>query len=99
VFDPDKTADDIQRAGGFVQGFRPGAPTANYIRSVVDHITLPGALMMACLSVIPSIAYAFTGAALINTFGGTSTLILVGVIIDTAAAIDAQSADYGAVLM
>lgn len=97
VFDADKTADDIQRAGGFVSGFRPGAPTAAYIRSVVDHVTLPGAFMMACLSVIPSIAYSMTGASIVNTFGGTSTLILVGVVIDTASQIASQRRDYDGV--
>lgn len=97
VFDADKTADDIQRAGGFVPGFRPGKNTADYIRSVVDHVTLPGAFMMACLSVIPAIAYTLTGASIVNTFGGTSTLIMVGVVIDTASAIASQTRDYNGV--
>lgn len=94
VFDADKTADDIQRAGGFVPGFRPGERTARYLESVVSHVTLPGAVMMACLAVIPSIVYSLTGAPIVNTFGGTSTLIMVGVVIDTMSAIEAQRTDY-----
>lgn len=94
VFDADETADNIKRNGGFVPGFRPGKPTADYIRSVVDNVTLPGAIFMACLSVIPSIAFAYSGANIINTMGGTSVLILVGVVIDTVAAIKTSAQDY-----
>lgn len=94
VFDADETADQIKRNGGFVPGFRPGKATADYIRSVVDNITLPGAIFMACLSVIPAIAFQFTNASIINTMGGTSVLILVGVVIDTVAAIKTSAQDY-----
>lgn len=94
VFDADETAENIKRQGGFVPGFRPGAATANYLREIVNNITLPGAVFMAALSVIPSIAYSMCGASLVNTFGGTSTLIMVGVVLDTAAAIESQMLDY-----
>lgn len=94
VFDADETAENIKRQGGFVPGFRPGKTTANYLRNIVNNITLPGAVFMAALSVIPSIAYSLCGASLVNTFGGTSTLIMVGVVLDTAAAIESQMLDY-----
>lgn len=94
VFDANETAENIKRQGGFVPGFRPGEMTARYLRSIVDNITLPGALFMAALAVIPAIAYGIWGASLVNTFGGTSTLIMVGVVLDTAAAIESQMLDY-----
>lgn len=94
VFDADQTADQIKRSGGFVPGFRPGKVTADYIRSVIRNITPPGAVFMACLSVIPTIAFSLYGGSIINTMGGTSVLILVGVVIDTMAAIESQIHDY-----
>ena len=62
----------------------------DYIKSVIDHITLPGALFMAALAVIPSIIFYFTGNQLIQAFGGTSILIMVGVAMDTLSSIESQ---------
>ena len=90
VFDPEQTADQLRKAGGFIPGVRPGAPTANYIKNVLDHVTLPGALFMACLAVIPSIVFTFTNNSLIQSFGGTSILIMVGVAMDTLSALESQ---------
>ena len=94
VFDTDETAEQIKRAGGFVPGFRPGEATAKYLRHIIDHITLPGAIFMALLAVVPSIVMTFTGSSLASTFGGTSMLILVGVVIDTMGAVETQMQDY-----
>lgn len=94
VFDANDTADQLKRSGGFVEGFRPGEATARYLRGIVDALTLPGAIFMAALAVIPAIAYAFSGASLVNTFGGTSTLIMVGVVLDTMAAVESRMLDY-----
>ncbi len=55
VFDPEETSDNLRKQGGFIPGVRPGAATAAYIKSVLDHITLPGALFMAFIAVVPSI--------------------------------------------
>ena len=90
VFNPDETADQLRKNGGFIPGVRPGAATANYIKSAIDHITLPGALFMAALSVIPSILFTFTGNQLIQTFGGTSILIMVGTAMDTLSSLESQ---------
>ena len=83
VFNPDETADQLRKAGGFIPGVRPGNATAEYIKSVLDHITLPGALFMAVLAVVPSILFSITGNTLMQSFGGTSVLIMVGVAMDT----------------
>lgn len=90
VFNPDETADQLKKAGGFVPGVRPGGATAAYIKDVLDHITLPGALFMAAIAVIPSIMFRFTGNTLLQAFGGTSVLIMVGVAMDTISQLESQ---------
>ena len=90
VFNPDETADQLRKAGGFIPGVRPGGATAAYIKNVMDHITLPGALFMAALAVIPSILFTITGNTLMQAFGGTSVLILVGVAMDTISQLESQ---------
>ena len=61
-----------------------------YIKSVLDHITLPGALFMAVLAVVPSILFSITGNTLMQSFGGTSVLIMVGVAMDTISQLESQ---------
>lgn len=90
VFNPDETADQLKKAGGFIPGVRPGSATASYIKNVLDHITLPGALFMAAIAVIPSILFKFTGNTLLQAFGGTSVLIMVGVAMDTISQLESQ---------
>jgi preprotein translocase subunit SecY len=90
VFNPEETADQLKKAGGFIPGVRPGKATADYIQSVLNHITLPGAVFMAALAVIPSIIFTFTSNPLIQAFGGTSVLIMVGVAMDTIASLESQ---------
>ncbi len=90
VFNPDETADQLRKAGGFIPGVRPGNATAEYIKSVLDHITLPGALFMAILAVVPSILFSITGNTLMQSFGGTSVLIMVGVAMDTISQLESQ---------
>ena len=90
VFHPDETADQLRKQGGFIPGIRPGAATAAHIKSTIDHVTLPGALFMAALAVIPTIIFWFTGDPLIQAFGGTSVLIMVGVAMDTLSSIESQ---------
>lgn len=90
VFNPEETADQLKKAGGFIPGVRPGHATADYIQSVLNHITLPGAIFMAALAVIPSIIFSFTSNQLIQAFGGTSILIMVGVAMDTIASLESQ---------
>ncbi len=90
VFNPDETADQLRKAGGFIPGVRPGKATSAYIQDVLNHITLPGAVFMAALAVIPSILFTFTSNQLIQAFGGTSVLIMVGVAMDTIASLESQ---------
>ena len=90
VFNPEETADQLKKSGGFIPGVRPGRATADYIQSVLNHITLPGAVFMAALAVIPSIIFAFTNNQLIQAFGGTSVLIMVGVAMDTISSLESQ---------
>ncbi|MBQ3282732.1 MAG: preprotein translocase subunit SecY [Atopobiaceae bacterium] len=90
VFNPDETADNLRKQGGFIPGVRPGAATAAYIKSTLDHITLPGAVFMALVAVVPSIIFSFTSNQLIQAFGGTSILIMVGVAMDTISQLESQ---------
>ncbi len=90
VFNPEETADQLRKAGGFIPGVRPGKATAEFIQNVLNHITLPGAVFMAIIAVVPSIIFSFTGNSLIQSFGGTSILIMVGVAMDTISQLEAQ---------
>ena len=90
VFNPEETADQLRKAGGFIPGVRPGKATAEYIQNVLNHITLPGAIFMAVIAVAPSIVFAFTSNSLIQAFGGTSILIMVGVALDTLSSLESQ---------
>lgn len=90
VFNPTETSDQLRKAGGFIPGVRPGTATANYIKSAIDHVTLPGALFMAVLAVTPTIIFWFTHNPLVQAFGGTSVLIMVGVAMDTLSSIESQ---------
>jgi preprotein translocase subunit SecY len=88
-FDPVRTADQLRKQGGFIPGIRPGPPTASYLNSILVRITLPGALFLAAIALIPSIVFAvwrFTQFP----FGGTSILITVGVALETMKQIEAQ---------
>ena len=80
-----KMSDDLKRSGGFVPGIRPGNETSEFLDNVMSHITFPGSLFLAALSVFPAIVVKLMGMqqgwALF--YGGTSLLIMVGVAIDT----------------
>jgi preprotein translocase subunit SecY len=77
-------ADNLKRNGGFIPGVKPGKPTADFIDTVLSRITLPGALFLALIAVLPAFAsLAQVGGNFAQFFGGTSLLILVGVVLDT----------------
>jgi preprotein translocase subunit SecY len=81
---PTQIADDMKRGGGFVPGIKPGVATSEYISNILDRITLPGAIMLAAVAVLPAIASLFGITRSFSLFfGGTSLLILVGVVLDT----------------
>jgi preprotein translocase subunit SecY len=90
MFPPDDLADNIQKQGGFIPGVRPGKATATYIKNVLRRVTLPGGLFIALIAVVPSIIFFFTGNELIQAFGGTSILIMIGVALDTMSKVESQ---------
>ena len=65
VFNPEETADQLKKQGGFIPGVRPGTATSTYIKTVIDRVTLPGAIFMAVLAIVPTIIFWFTGDSLI----------------------------------
>ena len=84
MINPRKIADELKRSGGFIPGVRPGDETAHYIDSLVSRITFPGSLFLAFIAIIPAIAkIAGVNDAFAMFFGGTSLLIMVGVVLDT----------------
>jgi preprotein translocase subunit SecY len=90
VFNPDDTASNLQKQGGFIPGIRPGSATVTYIKNVLNRITLPGAFYIGAIAVVPSILFTLSGETLIRAFGGTSILIMVGVALDTMTKIESQ---------
>lgn len=91
TFDSAKTAENLQKSGAFIPGFRPGIPTADYIGDVLSRVTFFGALFLGVIAVLPIIVQAATsGATSSITIGGTSLLIAVSVIIDFVKKVDAQ---------
>ncbi len=90
TFNPDDVADNMKRYGGFIPGIRAGRPTAEYLRYVINRITTVGALYLAVVALIPTIAFNLMGVTTQIPFGGTSLLILVSVGLDTVKKIDAQ---------
>ena len=89
AFDPVRQADQIRRQGGFIPGVRPGPQTERYLGKIVNRITLPGAVFIAIIAVLP---YILLWAADVRTFGfaGTSILIAVGVSLELMRQIDSQ---------
>lgn len=77
-------ADDLKRNGGFIPGIKPGKPTAEYIDLILSRITLPGAIFLAIIAILPAFAMqAGVTTQFAYFYGGTSLLIIVGVVIDT----------------
>ncbi|MES1215075.1 MAG: preprotein translocase subunit SecY [Bacteroidota bacterium] len=91
IFNPKQIADNLKQNNGFIPGVKPGQPTADYIGAVMDKITLPGAILLAFVGILPGIAQRLGVTAGFSTFfGGTSLLIMVGVILDTLQQIETQ---------
>ncbi len=88
-YNPVEVANNLKKNGGFIPGFRPGRPTSDFIRKVINKVTLFGAIYLGIIAVLPIVL----GAAFGNTnfsFGGTSVIIVVSVALETVAAIEAQ---------
>ncbi len=91
IFNPKQIADDLKRNNGFIPGVKPGQPTADYIGSVMDKITLPGAILLAFVGILPGFAQRLgIQQSFSSFFGGTSLLIMVGVVLDTLQQIETQ---------
>ncbi len=81
---PEQIAEDMKRNGGFVPGIKPGAPTSEFIDGIISKITLPGSILLAAVAILPAIAIVSgVGGEFAQFYGGTSLLIMVGVIMDT----------------
>ncbi len=89
TFEPKKVAENLQKSGAFVPGVRPGRETEHYIGNVVSRVTLPGALFLGLIAVIPFIVQGLTGVTAILV-GGTALIIAVTVLLDLIRKIDAQ---------
>jgi preprotein translocase subunit SecY len=84
IFNPKQMSEDLKRNNGFVPGVKPGQPTADYIGAIMDKITLPGAIFLGIVGILPGFASMLGVQQLFSTFyGGTSLLIMVAVILDT----------------
>lgn len=89
IFNPTKISDEIRKHGGFVPGIRPGEATAGYLNRVLTRVTLPGAVFLGTIAVLPSVVQGFTGVSQL-AIGGTGILIVVSVILETTKKIEAQ---------
>ena len=84
TINPNQMADDMKRNNGFIPGIKPGKETSDFISGVLDKVTLPGSILLAIIAVLPAFAMIFGVSQSFSTFyGGTSLLIMVGVILDT----------------
>ena len=84
TINPNQIADDMKRNGGFVPGIKPGKQTAEFVDQVLSRITLPGSFFLAIVAILPAFAMmAGVQGAFAQFYGGTSLLIMVGVILDT----------------
>ena len=89
IFNPVQMADDMKRNNGFIPGIKPGKQTANFIDGVISKITFPGAVFISLVAVMPVVAVNLkVNQEFSQFFGGTSLLILVGVVLDTLQQID-----------
>ncbi|MFC9892460.1 preprotein translocase subunit SecY [Nocardia sp. NPDC127579] len=92
TFNPEERADEMKKFGGFIPGYRPGKPTADYLNFVLSRITLPGSLYLGLVAVLPNLFLDIgnSGGAQNLPFGGTAVLIMVSVGLDTVKQIESQ---------
>ncbi|MEO6684185.1 MAG: preprotein translocase subunit SecY [Ginsengibacter sp.] len=91
IFNPKQMSDDLKRNNGFIPGVKPGQPTTDYIGTIMDRITLPGAILLAVVGILPGLVQLLgvtQGFAMF--YGGTSLLIMVAVVLDTLQQIETQ---------
>jgi preprotein translocase subunit SecY len=92
AFNPKDVADTMQKQGGFIPGVRPGKPTSDFIDNILTRITLPGAIALALIAILPTVLVKFGNVTpgFAQFFGGTSLLIIVGVALDTLQQIESH---------
>ncbi|MPM25917.1 Protein translocase subunit SecY [bioreactor metagenome] len=91
TINPNQMAEDLKKNGGFIPGIKPGKRTAEFIDTVMSRITLPGSLFLAFVAIMPSIVRLFgVNSQFAAFYGGTSLLILVGVVLDTLQQIESH---------
>ncbi|WP_227998509.1 preprotein translocase subunit SecY [Nocardia australiensis] len=92
TFNPEERADEMKKFGGFIPGYRPGKPTADYLSYVLSRITLPGSIYLGLVAVLPNLFLDIgsDGGAQNLPFGGTAVLIMVSVGLDTVKQIESQ---------
>jgi preprotein translocase subunit SecY len=90
IFNPVQMADEMKRNNGFIPGIKPGKQTANFIDDIISKVTFPGSIFIAIIAITPAIVYTFLtkDQEFSQFFGGTSLLILVGVVLDTLQQVD-----------
>lgn len=89
TFDPYNISENIQKQGGFIPGIRPGRQTAQFLKYVINRITLTGALFLGLIAVLPLVVQGATGLTTL-TIGGTALLIVVSVVLETMKQIESQ---------
>ena len=91
IVNPQMMADDMKRNGGFIPGVKPGKSTVTYIDNIMTRITLPGSIFLAIITVLPAIAMTLgVNSSFAYFYGGTSLLIMVGVVLDTLKQIESH---------
>ena len=91
TMNPVQMAEDMKRNNGFIPGVKPGKDTADFLDNVMSHITFPGSLFIALIAILPAFAGIFgIKQGFAQFFGGTSLLILVGVVLDTLQQIESH---------
>ncbi|MFF0542546.1 preprotein translocase subunit SecY [Nocardia thailandica] len=91
TFNPEERADEMKKFGGFIPGYRPGKPTADYLQFVLSRITLPGSIYLGLVAVLPNLFLDMGNSGAQNLpFGGTAVLIMVSVGLDTVKQIESQ---------
>jgi preprotein translocase subunit SecY len=89
TYNPVQISEDLKRNGGFIPGVKPGKKTADFIDTIISRITFPGAIFIGLVAILPAFAIIFkVNDQFAQFFGGTSLLIMVGVVLDTLAQID-----------
>ena len=91
TINPSQIAEDLKKNGGFIPGVKPGKQTAEFIDTIMSRITLPGSIFLGIVAILPAVVRYFgVNQQFAQFFGGTSLLIMVGVVLDTLQQIESH---------